>query len=125
MLADDIVRTFAFARRSDDCTLRITDLAFDIGEHQHLPAAEINALTARCRELGARTLVSSVHAHAFFHAADKAKMSARVANVLWGESPARSPRTNAFVGDSPMTSRIPLSSTRRSESRTSRATRPI
>ena len=101
VLADEIVRTFSFARRSDDCTLRITDLAFDIGEHQHLPAAEIDALTSRCRELGARTLVSSVHAHAFFHTADKAKMSARVANVLWGEAPADVAAHYAFVGDSP------------------------
>lgn len=100
-LADEIVRTFPFARRSDDCTLRITDIAFDIGEHQKLPTAEIDVLTARCRELGARTLVSSVHAHAFFHGADKAQMSARVANVLWGDSPTDAAERYAFVGDSP------------------------
>jgi len=100
-LADDILRTFPFARRSDDCTLRITDVAFDIGETLQLAAAEIAALTARCRELGARTLVSSVHAHACFHAADKAQMSARVASVLWGESQAEVAQHYAFVGDSP------------------------
>ncbi|MBA3454200.1 MAG: HAD family phosphatase [Deltaproteobacteria bacterium] len=101
MLADEIIREFPFARRSDDCTLRITDVAFDIGEHQQLSAAEIDALVTRCRELGARTLVSSVHAHAFMHAADKAQMSARVANVLWGESPTEVAEHYAFVGDSP------------------------
>lgn len=100
-VAEDIIRAFPFARRSDDSSLRITDLAFDVGEHQHLSPAEINALTARCRELGAKTLVSSVHAHAFFHGADKAKMSARVANMLWGDKPAEVAEHYAFVGDSP------------------------
>lgn len=100
-LADEILRTFSFARRSDDCTLRITDVAFDVGEHVQLPASEIEALTAHCRALGARTLVSSVHAHAFFHAADKAQMSARVANILWNESEADVAEHYAFVGDSP------------------------
>lgn len=100
-VSDDVLRTFPFARRSDDSTLRITDLAFDIGENQQLPRDQIDAITARLRELGARTLVSSVHAHGFFHGADKAKMSARVANLLWGETEASVAANYAFVGDSP------------------------
>ncbi len=100
-VADDVLRTFPFARRSDDSSLRITDLAFDIGENQHLPREQIDAITARLRALGARTLVSSVHAHGFFHGADKAKMAARVANVLWGETEAEVAASYAFVGDSP------------------------
>ncbi len=100
-LSEDILRSFPYALRSDDGTLRITDVAFDIGETQHLAPAQIDAITARCRELGARTLVSSVHAHACFHAADKAQMSARVANVLWNESPEDVAAHYAFVGDSP------------------------
>jgi HAD superfamily hydrolase (TIGR01484 family) len=100
-VADDVLRTFPFARRSDDSGLRITDLAFDIGENQQLPRDQIDALTAHLRALGARTLVSSVHAHGFFHGADKAKMAARVANVLWGDSDAEVAANYAFVGDSP------------------------
>ena len=100
-VADDVLRTFPFARRSDDSSLRITDVAFDIGENQHLPREQIDAITARLRALGARTLVSSVHAHGFFHGADKAKMAARVANVLWGETEAEVAASYAFVGDSP------------------------
>jgi hydroxymethylpyrimidine pyrophosphatase-like HAD family hydrolase len=42
-----------------------------------------------------------VHAHACFHAADKAQMSARVAATLWGESPVEVSAHYAFVGDSP------------------------
>jgi HAD superfamily hydrolase (TIGR01484 family) len=100
-LAAEILGAFPFARRSDDCTLRITDIAFDVGENLKLSAAEIDALTTRCRELGARTLVSSVHAHAFLHTADKAQMAARVAAILWGEPEREVAAHYAFVGDSP------------------------
>ena len=100
-LAETILREFPYAKRAEDSALRITDVAFDIGETQHLAAAEIAALTARCRELGARTIVSSVHAHACFHAADKAQMSARIAKVLWDETEADVAQRYAFVGDSP------------------------
>lgn len=100
-LADDVLRSFTFARRSDDSTLRITDAAFDIGETQQLSPPQIEAIVARCRELGARTLVSSVHAHACFHRADKALMSVRVAEELWGESSEQVAADYAFIGDSP------------------------
>jgi HAD superfamily hydrolase (TIGR01484 family) len=100
-LAAEVLQAFPFARRSDDSALRVTDVAFDVGENQHLTRSEIDALTERCRELGARTLVSSVHAHAFFHGADKAAMSARVASTLWGEPDADVAAHYAFVGDSP------------------------
>ncbi len=100
-VAEDIVGRLPFAMRAEDSGLRITDIAFDIGETQHLPADQIAAITTRCRELGASTLVSSVHAHAFFHTADKAKMSARVANILWGDTAEEVAAHYMFVGDSP------------------------
>ncbi len=100
-LSDDILGRFSFARRSDDSNLRITDAAFDIGETQQLETSQIEQITARCSELGARTLVSSVHAHACFHLADKAQMSARVAEILWEEPPSDVAAHYAFVGDSP------------------------
>lgn len=100
-VADSVLARFAFARRADDSALRVTDVAFDVGENQQLASDDIDALTAHMRGLGARTLVSSVHAHAFFHGADKAQMSARIASVLWNESPADTAAHYAFVGDSP------------------------
>jgi HAD superfamily hydrolase (TIGR01484 family) len=100
-VSDDLLGRFPYARRADDCTLRITDVAFDIGENQKLPAEQVDAITSRIRELGARTLVSSVHAHACFHSADKAQMSARVAHLLWNEPEAEVAAHYAFVGDSP------------------------
>jgi HAD superfamily hydrolase (TIGR01484 family) len=100
-LADEVVQTFAFARCADDSPLRVTDVAFDVGENQQLAPDQIDAITSHCRALGARTLVSSVHAHACFHTADKAQMSARVAAVLWNESAEEVAERYAFVGDSP------------------------
>lgn len=100
-IAAEILRQFPFARRADDSGLRITDVAFDVGENQSLASDQIDALTAHIRSLGARTLVSSVHAHAFFHTADKARMSARVAELLWDEPESEVAAHYAFVGDSP------------------------
>lgn len=100
-LSAEILRAFPFAMRTDDATLRITDVAFDIGETQQVPTADVDAMTARMRELGALTLVSTVHAHAYFHGADKAQMSARVAGMLWNETPEEVAEHYAFVGDSP------------------------
>ena len=100
-LCDAVLGEFPFAKKSDDSGLRITDAAFDVGETQHLTGDQIDAITARSRALGARTLVSSVHAHAAFHTADKALMSARVAHLLWGETPEQTAEHYAFVGDSP------------------------
>jgi len=101
VLSADVLQAIPYARRSDDSGRRVTDAAFDIGETQQLRPDQIAAITARIREHGARTIVSSVHAHAMFHAADKALMSARVASVLWGESPAEVAKHYAFIGDSP------------------------
>lgn len=100
-VADDVLQTFPFARRSDDVSLRVTDVAFDVGEFQKLSREQIDAIVAHCRALGARTLVSSVHAHACFHAADKALMAARIAEVLWGDTAEEAAAHYAFVGDSP------------------------
>lgn len=101
-VGDDVLRSLPFARRADDSGLRITDIAFDVGENQQLARDQIDAITARLRDHhGARTLVSSVHAHGFFHGADKAKMSARVGHALWGDREAEVAAHYAFVGDSP------------------------
>lgn len=100
-LSDEVLRAFPYARRTDDATLRVTDIAFDIGETQHLPQEQIEQITAHCRAAGARTIVSSVHAHACFHDADKARMSARVAQLLWGDTVDEVAEHYAFVGDSP------------------------
>lgn len=59
-------------RVTDDQGARRVDLAFDIGEHAHVPPAQLAALVALIEDEGARAIVSSVHAHAFFGEYDKA-----------------------------------------------------
>lgn len=100
-LEREVLTALPFARRSADSGLRQTDLAFDVGETHHLDATQIDAITSLCRARGARTVVSTVHAHACFHDADKARMSARVAATLWGDGEADVATGYAFVGDSP------------------------
>jgi HAD superfamily hydrolase (TIGR01484 family) len=100
-LADEILASYPFARRADDSALRVTDIAFDIGENQQLSQEQIDAITGHARRRSARVLVSSVHAHACFHTADKALMSARIAELLWQEPLREVAAHYAFVGDSP------------------------
>jgi HAD superfamily hydrolase (TIGR01484 family) len=85
-----------------DQWLRLTDVAFDIGETQKLSPAEIAAIVDRIHAGGARSTVSSVHAHAFFGDHDKARALVRVAHELWSEDLDGPARTDyVYVGDSP------------------------
>jgi len=100
-LADEIVRDVPGARLADDQWLRRCDVAFDIGETQHLPREAIDAIAARIRAAGARVLTSSVHAHAFYGDHDKATMCTRVAHAWWHEDLDATRDDYLFVGDSP------------------------
>ncbi len=62
---------------------RRCDLAFDIGEHASLSRVEVEALVALIESLGARSSVSTVHAHAVPGPWDKAEGVTRaLAEVL-------------------------------------------
>jgi HAD superfamily hydrolase (TIGR01484 family) len=100
-LAQTILREVPGARLADDQWLRRCDLAFDIGETRALDRATVDAIAARIRAAGARTVASSVHAHAFFGDHDKAKMCARLAETWWNEDLAATRGDYLFVGDSP------------------------
>lgn len=97
----DVLAHVPRARVAWDEWLRLTDLAFDIGETQTLDADEIAAITTRIEAAGARALVSTVHAHASFSLADKAQAAARLAHDLFGEPPETVAERYLFVGDSP------------------------
>src|SRR5262249_2189849 len=80
----------------------LTDVAFDIGETQKLSAAEIAAIVDRIHSGGARSTVSSVHAHAFFGDHDKALALVRLARQLWSEDlDGPTPPDSIYAGDSP------------------------
>ena len=98
-IADDVL-SLPFAKRSNDTFMRISDVAFDIGETQHLDADEIAQIAARIHAHGARYTASTIHAHATYSTANKLVGAELVARVLWGESEESLRRHYVFVGDS-------------------------
>ena len=80
-LLDTIRREAAAAmphvQTTNDHRHRRCDLAFDVGESVSLPRADIDALVALIERLGARSSVSTVHAHAAPGPWDKAEGVAR------------------------------------------------
>jgi HAD superfamily hydrolase (TIGR01484 family) len=101
VLAERVLAEVPGARLANDQWLRRRDLAFDIGETQTLPPATVDEIARRIREAGARVLISSVHAHAFFGDHDKARMCERVARQFLDEDLAATRADWLFVGDSP------------------------
>jgi HAD superfamily hydrolase (TIGR01484 family) len=97
----DVLAQVPRARLAEDNWLRRCDVAFDVGETQQLTPDEIEAISARIRAAGARVLVSSVHAHAYFGAHDKAAMLVRVARERFGEDLDGDRARWLFIGDSP------------------------
>jgi HAD superfamily hydrolase (TIGR01484 family) len=85
---------------SSDNWARRCDLAFDVGEEERLPRAEIDRLIALLRAEGAHTTVSSVHAHAQLSDHDKALGVARAAHEVLGLSADELRTRFLFVGDS-------------------------
>ena len=79
---------------------RRCDLAFDVGESVSLPRAEIDALVALIERLGARTSVSTVHAHAIPGSWDKAEGVARALSEVLGLDLSSEIERWVFVGDS-------------------------
>lgn len=63
---------FPDARLSDDAHGRVSDVTFDIGEAQQVPAAQVEKMKVAAEALGARTTSSSVHLHLTLDHADKA-----------------------------------------------------
>lgn len=89
-----------FARQSNDSFMRISDVAFDIGETQHLGVEEIAAIKSIVLSHGARFAASAIHAHATYSGADKWRGAAFLAETLWGEPAETLRRDYVFVGDS-------------------------
>lgn len=68
----EVARVMPNVRVSTDDGARRCDLAFDVGESVRLPEDDVRALVALIEGMGARTSVSTVHAHAIPGPWDKA-----------------------------------------------------
>jgi HAD superfamily hydrolase (TIGR01484 family) len=87
-------------RLASDHRQRRVDIAFDVAEEAPLDAGALDRLLALIAAAGARSLVSSVHAHAYLGAHDKASGAARaIADALGRDLGAERERW-LFVGDS-------------------------
>jgi hypothetical protein len=85
---------------TNDFRHRRCDLAFDVGESVCLPRPEIDALVALIERLGARSSVSTVHAHAVPGPWDKAQGVARALGDALGIELSSELDRWVFVGDS-------------------------
>jgi hypothetical protein len=88
-------------REAGDAGLRRCDAAFDVGEAETVSAADVATLVRIIEAEGARSVVSTVHAHAMPGGWDKATGAARAMSEVLGVSPEVAQRSFLFVGDSP------------------------
>jgi HAD superfamily hydrolase (TIGR01484 family) len=87
-------------REAADAPLRRCDVAFDVGETVKLPASKIDELVRLISACGARTMLSTVHAHAIPGRWDKAEGAVRAGERALGVSRERLRTRWIFVGDS-------------------------
>jgi len=87
-------------RTTNDHRHRRCDLAFDVGESVSLPRPEVDALIRLIEELGARSSVSTVHAHAIPGPWDKAAGVEHALREVLGIDLGSEIEHWVFVGDS-------------------------
>jgi HAD superfamily hydrolase (TIGR01484 family) len=100
-LREQLAELAPWAVQADDQWARRCDLAYDVGERQQLPAAQIERLRGLIEASGARCLISSVHAHAVLGDYDKASGVERACAQGLGVQLTAAERGRwLFIGDS-------------------------
>jgi hypothetical protein len=99
-LEREALATIPGLRLASDQRHRRVDLAFDVAEEAPLAPEELQRLLALIAAAGAQSLVSSIHAHAFFGAHDKASGAVRAVAEALGRDLAAERARWLFVGDS-------------------------
>jgi hydroxymethylpyrimidine pyrophosphatase-like HAD family hydrolase len=97
---EQVGRTMPHVQLAADQRARRCDLAFDIGETVQLPAAQVQQLANLIAATGARSLISTVHAHAVPGSWDKASGTIAGAAAIGIDLRAEIDRW-VFIGDSP------------------------
>ncbi len=99
-IRERVARELPDVHESDDGWARRCDLAFDVGERVQLARSTVDALVDLIEREGARSSVSSVHAHAQYGDHDKARGVVRALSALWGLDEPEIRARFLFVGDS-------------------------
>lgn len=84
------------ARLTRDTPYRLTDIAFDIGQEQTLPASTVKRILAICRGWGANARASSIHVNVWLGSCSKATA---MESLLLRRGISR--EQVVFIGDSP------------------------
>ena len=99
-IAARVEAAFPTLHRTDDAHARISDVTYDIGEHQSVPAAMVKAAAELAQSLGAQTLTSSVHLHLTLDRHDKATGCLAILREQFGLDTTHALMRFAFIGDS-------------------------
>lgn len=108
-----IVREVPGAKPARDSAGRVTDIAIDHSEFEHLDAAAIASVVALMREEGMTATVSSIHINGWFGSHDKLHAARWMTQRLYGRALDGEIGRWVYVGDSTndqlMFARFPLS----------------
>ena len=99
-IAAQVERDFPELTGTDDAHARISDITYDIGERQQLPATTVARVVDLAHSLGAHTSVSSVHLHLTLDRHDKATGCLHVLRERFSQDSTRALSDFAFIGDS-------------------------
>lgn len=99
-LVDEVKSIVPEARLSDDVDGRVSDVTWDINERMKLPDDRIALIEEAITRAGARTFRSSVHLHASYDDADKAKGTFAFLRHTFGDTEADAVGSYAYIGDS-------------------------
>jgi HAD superfamily hydrolase (TIGR01484 family) len=99
-IAGVIARDLPDFAPSEDCSLRLSDYTFDIGEERTIARDRVDQAVELAHRLGARTLRSTVHLHLTLDGDDKASGAVRLLRGLFDLDPTAARARWAFIGDS-------------------------
>jgi hypothetical protein len=95
-----IVREVPGAVLARDSAGRVTDIAVDHSEFEHLPPAAIERVVALMREQGMHATVSSIHINGWFGSHDKLSAARWMVRRLYGRDLDAERERWVYVGDS-------------------------
>jgi HAD superfamily hydrolase (TIGR01484 family) len=111
--AQRVQREVPGARLARDSAGRVTDIAVDHSEFEHLSVERIDAVVAIMREQGMNATVSSIHVNGWFGTHDKRSGAQWIVQRLLGREVEAERERWVYVGDStndqPMFAHYPLS----------------